>query len=110
RRLCLLLRLTPETPSATLSPYATPFRSGRAAGITHIVTTCCTGFSAPGVDLDLAARFGFGPSVARTVIGFMGCHAAINALKAARSEEHTSDLQSREHLVCRLLLDTKNGR
>ncbi len=57
---------------------------GRAAGITHIVTTCCTGFSAPGVDLDLAARFGFGPSVERTVIGFMGCHAAINALKAAR--------------------------
>src|SRR5690606_41216807 len=28
--------------------------------------------------------------------------------REARSEEHTSELQSREHLVCRLLLDTKN--
>src|SRR5439155_17346016 len=30
------------------------------------------------------------------------------ALKAARSEEHTSELQSRGHLVCRLLLEKKN--
>src|SRR5207253_3826043 len=29
-------------------------------------------------------------------------------LRAARSEEHTSELQSRGHLVCRLLLDKKN--
>src|SRR5690606_40018552 len=28
----------------------------------------------------------------------------------ARSEEHTSELQSRENLVCRLLLEKKNGR
>src|SRR5690554_2809925 len=30
------------------------------------------------------------------------------ALKYGRSEEHTSELQSRPHLVCRLLLETKN--
>src|SRR5690606_40618403 len=31
-------------------------------------------------------------------------------LKAERSEEHTSELQSRENLVCRLLLEKKNRR
>src|SRR5579872_6158570 len=41
--------------------------------------------------------------------------AAIGALRSgarafARSEEHTSELQSRPHLVCRLLLDKKNAR
>src|SRR5687768_17627015 len=36
-----------------------------------------------------------------------GLHRAIRALPAARSEEHTSELQSRLHLVCRLLLEKK---
>src|SRR5215208_7355936 len=38
------------------------------------------------------------------------CQPAIPApiLQAARSEEHTSELQSRGHLVCRLLLEKKN--
>src|SRR2546422_1608851 len=35
---------------------------------------------------------------------------AIGAGRGARSEEHTSELQSRLHLVCRLLLEKKNGR
>src|SRR2546422_4000454 len=34
----------------------------------------------------------------------------IDWISAARSEEHTSELQSRLHLVCRLLLEKKNGR
>src|SRR5690625_5617620 len=33
---------------------------------------------------------------------------AADTFRAARSEEHTSELQSRGHLVCRLLLETKN--
>src|SRR5690606_28593367 len=33
----------------------------------------------------------------------------IRAPKAGRSEEHTSELQSRENLVCRLLLEKKNS-
>src|SRR5690625_6191349 len=36
-----------------------------------------------------------------------GCAAAGKARCAARSEEHTSELQSRGHLVCRLLLEKK---
>jgi predicted naringenin-chalcone synthase len=54
------------------------------AGITHLVVTSCTGFSAPGIDLAVVERCGLNPSVERTMVGFMGCYAAINALKLAR--------------------------
>jgi predicted naringenin-chalcone synthase len=54
------------------------------ARITHVVVTSCTGFSAPGIDLALVERCGLSPSVERTMVGFMGCYAAINALKLAR--------------------------
>jgi predicted naringenin-chalcone synthase len=52
--------------------------------VTHIVITSCTGFSAPGIDLQLIQRLGLNPSIERTIVGFMGCYAAINALKVAR--------------------------
>jgi len=52
--------------------------------ITHVIVTSCTGFSAPGLDLALVERCGLSPSVERTMVGFMGCYAAINALKLAR--------------------------
>ncbi|HEY5818072.1 MAG TPA: type III polyketide synthase [Mesorhizobium sp.] len=52
--------------------------------ITHVIVTTCTGLSAPGLDLDLVARCGLRTNVERTIIGFMGCYAAINALKLAR--------------------------
>jgi predicted naringenin-chalcone synthase len=52
--------------------------------VTHLIVTSCTGFSAPGVDLALVRRCGLDPAVERTVIGFMGCYAAITALKLAR--------------------------
>lgn len=52
--------------------------------ITHIVTASCTGLCAPGVDQTLALEIGCDAGVQRTHIGFMGCHAAINALRVAR--------------------------
>jgi len=52
--------------------------------ITHLIVTSCTGFSAPGLDLELIARCGLPTSIERTHIGFMGCYAAINALKLAQ--------------------------
>ena len=52
--------------------------------ITHLIVTSCTGFSAPGIDLDLVERCGLPTTVERTMVGFMGCYAAINALKLAR--------------------------
>jgi alpha-pyrone synthase len=53
-------------------------------GITHVIVTCCTGLYAPGIDFEVIDLAGLSPSVERTFIGFMGCYAAINALKAAR--------------------------
>jgi alpha-pyrone synthase len=52
--------------------------------ITHVIVTSCTGLSAPGIDLALIERCGLKSSVERTMVGFMGCYAAINALKLAR--------------------------
>ena len=54
------------------------------ASVTHLIVTSCTGLYAPGIDLELIGLCGLNPSVERTVIGFMGCYAAINALRAAR--------------------------
>ena len=54
------------------------------AGITHLLITSCTGFYAPGLDFDLIAACGLDSSIERTLIGFMGCYAAVNALKLAR--------------------------
>jgi alpha-pyrone synthase len=52
--------------------------------ITHVIVTTCTGMYAPGVDFDIVTRCGLSPSVERTMIGFMGCYAAVNGLKLAR--------------------------
>lgn len=52
-------------------------------GITHLVVASCTGFMAPGLDQILAARLGLDPGVERTLVGFMGCYAAIVALRTA---------------------------
>ena len=56
-----------------------------AATITHLITVSCTGFFAPGLDAALINSLSLPPTVQRTHIGFMGCHAAFNALAAARS-------------------------
>jgi len=51
--------------------------------ITHVIVTSCTGLYAPGLDFEVVNHLGLNPSVERTMIGFMGCYAAINALKSA---------------------------
>ena len=56
----------------------------RAREVTHLIVTSCTGYAAPGLDLELVERCGLDPSVERTLVGFMGCYAAISALKLAR--------------------------
>jgi predicted naringenin-chalcone synthase len=52
--------------------------------ISHVIVTSCTGLYAPGLDFDVVDHLGLNPSVERSFIGFMGCYAAINALKLAR--------------------------
>ena len=51
--------------------------------ITHLVTVSCSGFSAPGVDVSLLADLGLPAGTARTNVGFMGCHGALNGLRVA---------------------------
>jgi predicted naringenin-chalcone synthase len=52
--------------------------------ITHLIVASCTGFTAPGLDQQLINRLGLNPSIERTLVGFMGCSAAVNVLKLAR--------------------------
>jgi alpha-pyrone synthase len=56
-----------------------------ARDITHLVTVSCTGFHAPGFDLELFGELGLSPSAQRTHLGFMGCHGLLNGLRVARA-------------------------
>ena len=56
-----------------------------ASAITHLITVSCTGFGAPGFDLALIASLPLPMDVARTHVGFMGCHGAFNGLRVARA-------------------------
>ena len=53
-------------------------------GVSHLIVASCTGFVAPGVDQIIARKLGLAPSVERLLIGFMGCYAAVTALRSAR--------------------------
>jgi predicted naringenin-chalcone synthase len=53
--------------------------------ITHLITVSCTGMSAPGLDLQILELMDFDKTIFRTSINFMGCYAAIHALKIADS-------------------------
>jgi predicted naringenin-chalcone synthase len=73
------------TPLAERASLIALRRSGVGPGeVTHLVTVSCTGFSAPGVDVDLIKRLGLPATVERTHVGFMGCHGALNGLRVAR--------------------------
>src|SRR5690606_41815787 len=94
---------------STLSPYTTLFRS--SAGAIDDATAWC-------VLAVVLASFGASASIAVTAIvgGIVFAAFMIFVMRrlliplgrrAERSEEHTSELQSRENLVCRLLLERK---
>ncbi|MBD8012903.1 type III polyketide synthase [Microbacterium sp. Re1] len=54
-----------------------------ASDITHVVTVSCTGFHAPGPDYAVVRGLGLPAAVQRYHLGFMGCYAALPALRAA---------------------------
>lgn len=56
-----------------------------AEAITHLVTVSCSGFNSPGFDLALFPRLELSQETARTHVGFMGCHGALNGLRVARA-------------------------
>ncbi len=51
--------------------------------ISHLITVSCTGFSAPGFDIHLQRTLGLSPGLHRLHLGFMGCYAALPALRTA---------------------------
>ncbi len=51
--------------------------------VTHLITVSCTGMSAPGLDLQVMELMDLRKSIFRTSVNFMGCYAAIHALKIA---------------------------
>lgn len=89
--------------------------------ITHLVVASCTGFVAPGLDQLIMRAAGLPGSVERTLVGFMGCYAAVTALRVAhhivRSEPgarvlvvnlelctlHLQDTQDLERLLAMML-------
>src|SRR3712207_7792892 len=83
-------------PRSTLFPYTTLFRSfGRASSYVETIDD-------PGVE-----------DAARRLLGAMRFTGMVEVefkrdARTGRSEEHTSELQSRQYLVCRLLLEKKN--
>jgi alpha-pyrone synthase len=69
-----------EAPKLALEAIA---GLGSLEGVTHLVVASCTGFVAPGIDQIIAARLGLSPAIERTLVGFMGCYAAVAALRTA---------------------------
>lgn len=53
--------------------------------VTHLVSVSCSGFSAPGFDLELIAQLPLPAGTARTHVGFMGCHGLMNGLRVAKA-------------------------
>ena len=53
--------------------------------VTHLITVSCSGFYAPGFDIELVNALPLSREVARTHIGFMGCQGALNGLRVAKA-------------------------
>jgi alpha-pyrone synthase len=82
RRMMLFERFAPRLAQCTLDRLRVTEAERRS--VSHVIVTSCTGLYAPGLDFDIIHHLGLDASVERTMIGFMGCYAAMNALKAAR--------------------------
>jgi predicted naringenin-chalcone synthase len=67
--------------------------------ITHLITVSCTGMSAPGLDLQVLELMDLEKNISRTSVNFMGCYAAIHALKIADAICKT-DHEAQVLIVC----------
>src|SRR3712207_7873739 len=94
-------------PRSTLFPYTTLFRSLAAPARTGRGTVPCHEWYLRGAAA--ALRPSLLVRLSRRRLGPRPC-AALGARKGERSEEHTSELQSRQYLVCRLLLEKKKTK
>ncbi|MGN6163096.1 MAG: type III polyketide synthase [Flavisolibacter sp.] len=73
--------------------------SHQPKSITHLITVSCTGMSAPGLDLQVMELMDLEKNIFRTSVNFMGCYAAIHALKMADVICKT-DQQAKVLIVC----------
>lgn len=82
-----MLRFEQEAPLLAQQAVAQALQQGsiNSSDVTHLITVSCSGFSAPGFDLRLISSLGMSASVARTHVGFMGCHGLLNGLRVARA-------------------------
>lgn len=79
-----MARYEREAPPLALRAIADLGLRPGEARVSHLIVASCTGFAAPGLDLQIAEALGLPGTVERTLVGFMGCYAAIPALKLAR--------------------------
>src|SRR5258707_10766899 len=86
-------------PRSTLFPYTTLFRSGGVLFIDEAYELT------PRSDNDYGAE-----AIAELLTQMENHRDELIVIAAGRSEEHTSELQSRQYLVCRLLLEKKKKR
>ncbi len=82
KRMQIFERFAPRLAQKTLDKLK--LTEEERKGISHVLVTSCTGLYAPGLDFDILDHLGLDTCVERTMIGFMGCYAAINGLKQAR--------------------------
>src|SRR5206468_12826196 len=105
--LCFFFITTRPPPRSTLFPYTTLFRSSKKSGPFVPVRTLKRCQSC-GLTRSCSACFtvmSLGPS--GVMIPTSSVFATASTCQYPRSEEHTSELQSRSDLVCRLLLEKK---
>lgn len=86
-------------PALGLQAIAALDREAPLGAVTHFVVASCTGFVAPGIDQIIARALGLPPQVERLLIGFMGCYAAVAALRTARHIVR-SDARARVLVLC----------
>src|SRR5690606_41783551 len=99
----LFLLLTRPPPTSTLFPYTTLFRSDQTIRMALAGIDIAT-FTDP---TDTNNEYRIRLSVPRDPYPDMSVFDNLYVNTVGRSEEHTSELQSRENLVCRLLLEKK---
>src|SRR5687768_18043111 len=99
--------MIPPPPRSTLFPYTTLFRSPPTAACSLNEPSCSRTRTTP-LTAPSSRTHDFRIAVTRSASG-PPCITAFAARprSRSRSEEHTSELQSRLHLVCRLLLEKK---
>ena len=79
-----------EQHATTLALRAVADLGADLEGLTQVVVASCTGFTAPGLDQLVMAGLGLSPEIERTLVGFMGCYAAVPALRIACNAVRTN--------------------